>query len=319
LFTDLTVKRENDINLKNIPMKTFFLFLSLFIIKTAEAQDTLFFFSGEFKVIQLLNVDVQSGILHYKIGDKEEIRNISSLKSYSNHFNLGNVNSINKIGSHEPENKNKSKSKSTVQDPSKYEYSKFSLGVNLFSPLSVAGYQFRRSISSNYNQSLFFQYNLNNKIGLRLPFRIGFGQLKDTNYFGNNGYFWQYNRELIFETGIEISIMQDDNQKITPYFMPGIYFGRNKGVIDNYDNLQSKSVFFPAPVRTYFRVALNGGFQFNFSKYVQINSEAGLNFNSVNTYYSLYSNGKLERYIGKQIGFQAAVNVVYRFGGKPRE
>lgn len=302
-------------------MKSILSLIFFFSTFLAFTQDTLFLISGEIKVVELISVDQGEGLIYYRIGDKKEIRNISSLKSYSNHSNIGNVNSINKIGLHEPENKNKSKSKSksTFQDPSTYEYSKFSLGVNLLSPLSVAGYQFRRSISSNYNQSLFFQYNLNDKIGLRLPFRIGFGQLKDTNYFGNNGYFWQYNRELIFETGIEISIMQDDNQKITPYFMPGIYFGRNKGVIDNYDNLQSKSVFFPAPARTYFRVALNGGFQFNFSKYVQISTEAGLNFNSVNTYYSLYSNGKLERYIGKQIGFQAAVNVVYRFGGKSRE
>lgn len=300
-------------------MKTFLLLISLFIFKSLEAQDTLFFFSGEIKVIKLLNVDTKSGIIHYKIGDKEEIRNISSIKSYSNHSNIENFKTINQIGLSEPENKKKSKSKSTYQDPSAFEYSKFSFGVNLLSPLSGGGYRFRRTISSNYNQSLFLQYNLNDKIGIRLPVRIGFGQLKDTNFNYNNGYFWHYNRELIFESGAEVSIMQSDNQRITPYLLPGVYFGRNKGVIDYGNYVTSTTFYFPAPTRTYFRLALNGGFQFNFSRFVQINTEAGLNFNSLNTYYSLYSNGKLERYIGKQIGFQAAINIVYRFGGKPRE
>ncbi len=300
-------------------MKSFLSIILFFSAFPAFTQDTLYFPSGEIKVVEVISVNQQTGLIYYRIGDKQEIRTIRSLQSFTNHLNLGNESFLNQIGSPEPENKKKSKSKSTFQDPSTYEYSKFSLGVNLLSPLSGAGYRFRRTISSNYNQSLFFQYNLNDKIGIRLPVRIGFGQLKDTNFNYNNGYFWHYNRELIFESGAEVSIMQGDNQRITPYLLPGIYFGRNKGVIDYGNYVTSTTFYFPAPARTYFRVALNGGFQFNFSRYVQINTEAGLNFNSLNTYYSLYSNGKLERYVGKQIGFQAAVNIVYRFGGKPRE
>jgi hypothetical protein len=300
-------------------MKSFLSIILFFSAFPAFTQDTLFFPSGEIKVVEVISINQQTGLIYYRIGDKQEIRTIRSLKSFSNHLNLGNESSLNQIGSPEPENKKKSKSKSTFQDPSTYEYSKFSLGVNLLSPLSGAGYRFRRTISSNYNQSLFFQYNLNDKIGIRLPVRIGFGQLKDTNFNYNNGYSWHYNRELIFESGAEVSIMQGDNQRITPYLLPGVYFGRNKGVIDYGNYVTATTFYFPAPARTYFRVALNGGFQFNFSRYVQINTEAGLNFNSLNTYYSLYSNGKLERYVGKQIGFQAAVNIVYRFGGKPRE
>jgi hypothetical protein len=300
-------------------MKSFLSIILFFSAFPAFTQDTLFFPSGEIKVVELISVNQQTGIIYYRIGDKQEIRTIRSLKSFSNHLSIGNESFLNQIGSPEPENKKKFKSKSTFQDPSKYEYSKFSLGVNLLSPLSAVGYQFRRTISSNYNQSLFFQYNLNDKIGIRLPVRIGFGQLEDTNFNYNNGYFWHYDRELFFESGAEVSIMQGDNQRITPYLLPGVYFGRNKGVIDYGNYVTSTTFYFPAPARTYFRVALNGGFQFNFSRYVQINTEAGLNFNSLNTYYSLYSNGKLERYIGKQIGFQAAVNIVYRFGGKPRE
>lgn len=300
-------------------MKTFLSILLISITLNIYSQDTLFFPSGEIKVVELISINQQEGLIYYKIAEKLEIRTISSLISFSNHSNIGNENWSIKIGAPEPLDKKITKTKGTFQDPSKYEYSKFSLGLNLLSPLSEAGYQFRRSISSNYNQSLFFQYNLNDKIGFRLPVRIGFGQLKDTNDNYSKGYYWQYNRELIFESGIEVSIMQDDNQKITPYILPGIYFGRNKGAIDFYDNVSSTTLYFPAPARNYFRVAVNGGFQFNFSKYVQLNTEVGLNLNTLNAYYNLYSNGITTRYVEKQIGFQAAVNLVYRFGGKQRD
>ncbi len=142
--------------------------------------------------------------------------------------------------------------------------------------------------------------------------------MKDTNYSENYSYSWQYERELVIESGLELTIMQGDNQKITPYLLPGIYFGRISAVIDYYDNTTSNTVFYPAPIKTYYRVAFNGGFQFNFSKYVQLNTELGLNVNNSSSYNYGNINGKVTSYNYTQIGFQAAVNLVYRFKGKLR-
>ncbi len=300
-------------------MKSFLSIILFFSSLYVFAQDTLYFHTGDKQVVELIAVDKQAGLIYYEIGDKKEVRTINSLKSYSNHSNVENVHLFNNIGRVEPVNTRKNEFSGTSQDPSKYVYSDFSVGVNLLSPFSYIGYEFERSISSNYHQSFYFQYNLSDNFGFRLPIRIGFGQLKDTNYSDNYNYYWQYNRELIFESGLEISIMQGDNQKITPYFLPGIYFGRINGVIDYYDNTTSNTLFYPAPTRTYYRVSFNGGFQFNFSKYVQLNTELGFNLNNSNSYNYVYNNGKLTSYDYTQIGFQAALNLVYRFNGKLRQ
>ena len=98
--------------------------------------------------------------------------------------------------------------------------------------------------------------------------------------------------------------------------MPGIYFGVNQGVIENYnDSIYKLTTYEPSPRHNYFRIGVTGGFQFNISKYIQLNTELGFNYNNlvVNYYYW----GDQEIY--KQLGLQAAVNLVYRFGGRLRE
>lgn len=291
------------------------LFLGSFFVS---AQDTLYFHTGEKQVVKLIAVDKQAGLIYYQQDDKKEVRTINSLKSFSNHSNVENGQLFDVIGGFEPVNYIHKEYTGTSQDPSKYVYNKFSIGFNLLSPLSQFGSEFDRTISTNYHQSLYFQYNLSDNFGFRFPLRIGFGQLKDTNYSENYSYYWQYHRELIFESGLELTIMQSDNQKITPYFLFGVYLGRMNGVIDFYDNSTSNTVFYPAPTRTYYRIAFNGGFQFNFSKYFQINTELGFNVNNSNVYYNIQSNGNLNSYVYLQGGLQAAINLVYRFGGKLR-
>lgn len=291
------------------------LFLGSFCVS---AQDTLYFHTGEKQVVKLIAVDIQAGLIYYQLDDKKEVRTINSLKSFSNHSNVENGQLFDVIGSFEPVKSSQKETTGTSQDPSKYVYKKISIGFNLLSPLSQFGSEFDRTISTNYHQSLYFQYNLSDNFGFRFPLRIGFGQLKDTNYSENYSYYWQYKRELIIESGLELIIMQGDNQKITPYFLFGVYLGRMNGVIDFYDNSTSNTVFYPAPTRTYYRIALNGGFQFNFSKYFQINTELGLNQNNSTTFNYVNSSGGLNSYDVTQIGFQAAVNLVYRFGGKKR-
>lgn len=299
-------------------MKSFLSIILFFSSLYVFAQDTLYFHSGDKQVVELIAIDKQAGLIYYEIGDKKEVRTINSIKSYTNHSNVENVQLFNNSGTVEPVNTKKNEFSGTSQDPSKYIYSDFSVGVNLLSPFSYIGYEFERTISTNYHQSLYFQYNLSDNFGFRLPLRIGFGQLKDTNYSENYSYSWQYERELVIESGLELTIMQGDNQKITPYLLPGIYFGRISAVIDYYDNTTSNTVFYPAPIRTYYRVAFNGGFQFNFSKYVQLNTELGLNVNNSSSYNYGNINGKVTSYNYTQIGFQAAVNLVYRFKGKLR-
>ncbi len=291
------------------------LFLSSFSVS---AQDTLYFHTGEKQVVELIAIDKQAGLIYYQLNDKKEVRSINSLKSFSNHTNVENVRLFDIIGGFEPVNSSPKESSGTSQDPSKYVYNKFSIGFNLLSPLSQIGSEFDRTISTNYHQSLYLQYNLSDNFGIRLPLRIGFGQLKDTNYSENYSYYWNYKRELIIESGLEFTIMQADNQKITPYILFGVYLGRMNGVIDFYDNTTSNTVFYPAPTRTYYRIALNGGYQFNISKYFQINTELGLNLNNSTSFNYVNSNGGLNSYDVTQIGFQAAVNLVYRFGGKKR-
>ena len=299
-------------------MKTLMILtISLFYF-TVKAQDTLYFPSGEIQLVQLISVSKDLGLIKYDLEGKTQIRSISSLKSYSNHANVSDGNWNVAKSNIDPLPGGAAFNSSSIQDPSKYSYGKFSIGANLLSPLSTQGYQFDRTIASNYNQSFYVQYNLNNKIGFRLPMRIGFNQVKQTTSIAEGGYPWRHDRDLFGEGGIEAVFMRDDNRKITPYFMPGIYFGVNQGVIENYnDSIYELSTYEPSPRHNYFRIGVTGGFQFNISKYIQLNTELGFNYNNLMVYY--YSWGYQNGYVHKQLGIQGAINLVYRFGGKLRE
>lgn len=297
-------------------MKTFIILTISIFYFTAKAQDTLYFTSGEIQVVELISVSKDLGLIKYTLNGKTQIRSISSLKSYSNQSNVTDGTWNVATSNNDPLPGGTKYNSSSIQDPNKYAYGKFSIGMNLLSPLSTHGYQFERTIASNYNQSFYVQYNLNKKIGFRLPMRIGFNQLKQTTSIAEGGYPRRHDHDLIGEGGIEAVFMRDDNRIITPYFMPGIYFGVNQGVIENYnDSIYKLTTYEPSPRHNYFRIGVTGGFQFNISKYIQLNTELGFNYNNlvVNYYYW----GDQEIY--KQLGLQAAVNLVYRFGGRLRE
>lgn len=294
--------------------------LTLFLFCfSVNAQDTLYFPSGEIQLVDLISINKEAGLIKYKFDGQIQIRSITSLKTYSNHANVDESNLTLNSGTFESGTEVRKRNRYSVKDPSKYSYSKFSVGANLLSSVSSAGSEYDFTIASNYNQSLYFQYNLNDKIGIRLPLRIGFNQLKDTTTIEQSGYPRKHNRELFAEGGIELVLMANDNQRINPYLMPGLYFGVNQGVIEkyNYTNYNLTS-YYPASKHNYYRLGLTGGLQFNFSKYVQLNTELGFNYNNATIYYYEWANSNQEGYAYKKLGLQAAINLVYRFGGKLR-
>lgn len=306
-------------------MKTLLTFTAIIVCLSLDAQDTLYLNSGEIQLVELISINKEAGLIKYKFDGQTQIRSISSLKSFSNNGNVDSSNWPLDKGTFESDKEALKFVKTSVKDPNKYAYGKFSIGVNLLSVFSSQGYQFDRTIASNYNQSFYLQYNLTDQIGFRLPMRIGFNRLKDTTTVQESGYSWKYDRTLIGEIGIETIFMFDDKRKVTPYFMPGIYFGMNQGVISNYnDSIPNLSTFYPAPKHNYYRIGITGGIQFNFSKYIQLNTEIGFNINTTNVYYSepynQYSSSPVvTSYVYAQIGPQAAINLVYRFGGKLRD
>lgn len=296
-------------------MKTLIILtISLFYF-TAKAQDTLYFPSGEIQLVELISVNKAEGLIKYTFEGKTQIRSISTLKSYSNQANVSDKNWNVIIGTNDPLPGGANYNSSSIEDPSKYSYGKFSIGANLLSPFLLSPFFFQGNdldltISSNYNQSFYVQYNLNKKIGFRLPMRIGFNRLKDSIILETGEYLWNHDRDLLGEGGIEVLFMFDDNRKITPYWMPGIYVGVNQRAISEYKDSTNILTYFPSPKHTYYRIGLTGGFQFNFSKHIQLNTELGFNYNNASTYFD---------YVRKRLGLQAAVNLVYRFGGKLKE
>ncbi len=302
-------------------MKTFITLTLFLFCLSVKAQDTLYFPTGEIQQVELISVNKEAGLIKYKQGELTQIRSIASLKSYSNHANVGYENWKLVEGTVESDTVVARINDASYKDPSKYTYGKFSLGANLLSPLSLGVNDFDVTIATNYNQSLYVQYNLNNHIGFRLPMRIGFNQIKDTIILEQGEYLWKHDRDLLGEGGFEVLFMLDDNRKITPYLMPGIYIGVNQRSISNYNDSTYVTTYYPSPRHTYFRIGLTGGFQFNFSKHFQLNTEIGFNVNNSAIYYwSNYSNSMIyESFVSRRLGLQAAINLVYRFGGKLRE
>ncbi len=88
-------------------MKSFLSIILFFSSLYVFAQDTLYFHSGDKQVVELIAIDKQAGLIYYEIGDKKEVRTINSIKSYTNHSNVENVQLFNNSGTVEPVNTKK--------------------------------------------------------------------------------------------------------------------------------------------------------------------------------------------------------------------
>lgn len=88
-------------------MKSFLSIILFFSSLYVFAQDTLYFHSGDKQVVELIAIDKQEGLIYYEIGDKKEVRTINSIKSYTNHSNVENVQLFNNSGTVEPVNTKK--------------------------------------------------------------------------------------------------------------------------------------------------------------------------------------------------------------------
>lgn len=303
-------------------MKQIFIITLLLTAFTSLAQDTLFLKSGEIEIVELISVNKKAELLYYKSGTKTSVRTFESLKAYTNYAGADETNWPLFEGQTESYMQEHYAVQSSSYDPSKYTYGKFSVGVNLLSCLTAYSDKFDFSLASNYNQGFYLQYDFSSKFGLRLPARIGFSRAKGTYPASSLFISYYHAKDLVFEVGLEPIFMMDNNRKISPYLMPGLYTGLVGGVIANTDpityNLISYSVMGPS---NYFRTAMNAGVQFNFAKRLQLNLEFGINYNTSRIYYYYnYNNSTvIFKNTNPRIGMQAAVNLVYRFGGKLRE
>jgi hypothetical protein len=262
-------------------------------------------------------VNESDKLIYYKLASDSIIRSINSIQSYTNH----NLKTIDKwpIKSISSESKVAiySKSNYVKNKLSTYTFGKISLGLNLASLLSATNSNISTNISSNLNVSFYGQYNFNKDIGIRLPIRIGFNQA--IGLLGSDYYSYQkHSKDLFYEVGIESVIMADDNRKANLYFLPGIYYGKTQGISHTFDT-NHVSTYFASTPRNYIRVAGNVGYQFNFSRNIQCNLEIGLNINNIKQYYSYYSDPNPNPKAPYRIGFQGAINLVYRFGGVIRK
>ncbi len=285
-------------------MKSFLSIILFFSAFPAFTQDTLFFPSGEIRAVEIISIDKLAGLIHYKIEGKTEVRAISSLISYTNHSNDFQTKFI-------IQNDNKEKEKMMEEiNLSEYDYGKFSIGINLLSPLTALKIPSQINIATNYNQHLFCQYIFTKKLGIRVPVRIGFDQFTKSKIKNNTEIF----KSLAFETGIEPIFIQNDDSYSSFYVSPGFYFGQVENIRTIYNDTNFNfSTAYLGPKRSYFRLAINSGIQINLNKTIQMSFEGGINYNNIYTwYYKPYA-------VENRITFQAAINLVYRFNGKKRE
>lgn len=285
-------------------MKSILLILFFFSTLHVFSQDTLFFPSGEIRAVEIISIDKLAGLIHYKINGKNEVRSISSLKSYTNHSNNFQTKFI-----IQSDNEEKEKMIEEIS-LSEYDYGKFSIGINLLSPLSALHIPSQMFIATNYNQHFFCQYIFTNKIGIRLPIRLGLNQITKPKIKSNAEIY----KSIAFETGFEPIFFQNDDANTCFYISPGFYLGQVENIRTIYNDTNSiYNISYLGPKRGYIRLAINSGIQINLNKIIQLNFEGGINYNNIYTwYYKPYA-------VASRFTFQGAINLVYRFNGAKRE
>jgi hypothetical protein len=259
-------------------------------------QDTLFFLSGEQKVVELISINKSSGLITYKSDGKTTVRAMNTLRSFTNHAKIPfSEIELGGVAPAPPSDENKyvpAKQNPTLKRniTHGYPYGPFSIGVNLLSPLTMI-----LGGSEMFHQRMYAQYMYNQHFGMRLPVSFGFSNRIGNSFFGF--------RQIKYEIGIEPMYYINDGMQSTLYFTLGVFTGKNN---------TCQSLDFPpyiqhGPVHTYYRGEINVGIQQNFSKYLAINFEAGMNMNTLKVW-------SIEPYNQEtRTGVQARVHLVYRF------
>lgn len=278
-----------------------FLFLALLTFKS-QAQDTLFLKSGEIKVVQINKIDNTNELLFYTFGSKLYVRDLNSIDRYTRseqgENNLIQSNTTLIEGSFMDAQRIERSEKDLF---SNYEYSKFSAGLNLLSPLSALELS---TMAYNLNISFYGQYDFDEIRGIRLPVRVGFNIIKgESTRFPYSREQYKH-RDLHYEFGIEyIENTAENIMKKHGYHLVGGYLGAVTNIWSVYSSYPEPTIYKPSSPRGYFRIAYNYGIQFNFSRSYQLNIELGCNLNNM----------KRDRLT---LGLQGAVNLVHRFSGK---
>jgi hypothetical protein len=169
------------------------------------------------------------------------------------------------------------------------------------------------TLSSNYNQSFYAQFTPYNWLGVRLPARIGFNHTTNNDLLAGKIGNYENVREVFYEVGLEPLFMLNDKRKINPYILPGVYYGLSQGMqVTPSDTNSAFDTFTMGPKENYYRIALNFGVQLNLWKHVSVNVEVGGNVNTARPWYYY----PFER--NKRQGYQAALNIVYRFDARKK-
>jgi hypothetical protein len=235
------------------------LFITFLLPGKCWGQDTLFLLSGEQKVVELISINKSSGLITYKSDGKTNVRAMSTLSSFTNHakipFSENELVSVaqappatpSDVPKHVPAKLNPTL-KRNIQHG--YPYGPFSMGVNLFSPLTMTlgGIQF-------FHQRMYAQYMYNQHLGVRLPVSFGF-----SNKLGDSYYTF---RQIKYEIGVEPMYYINDGMQSTFYFTLGGYTGQSS----TGQHIYVPPYYQKGPNHTYFRGEINIGIQENFSKY----------------------------------------------------
>lgn len=301
----------------------YFLTLFIFLFGKVNAQDTIVDLKGNILTGKIISIDNNTKFITYVNGKDTLFRTLSSVQRYSLKDSLKATVVQIPTATSSPTQDDFRKSIAHRRQFSKYDYGKWSFGLNLMAllkPSIISDFDFLgNSYTTNRSLDLYAQYEYNSKLALRIPLRIGIQPLGHTYYppASTSLNYGAYSRELIADIGFEPLVYFEGLRQISWYFLPSLTLGLGRKVlkVDGYPN---PTFYVPKGNASHYKLSASFGFQANVTRTIQFGMESGL-YLSNNMFTNFSSDPNAESARQNIIGLSLKVFTVWRLGGKKRE
>ncbi len=256
-----------------------FLFLFNLLSFQSLAQDTLIFLNGAVKYGRVLGLESNMRIIEFQNGQKNELISLELLKTYTLNQLESNWTMKNNLTQF-PSNIYTVKQMGNTRKLLDFVPGKYSIGLNfttLFNPALINDFDFfGRTYSTNSHIETFFQIDLNPRIALRFPLRIGLKPLKTTVDNTSFDFYGNYTRELIGDIGFEpIFYFKERMVKLKWFAAPSLSMVLGKSVKRTINYEPYATTYTPVSSELCYRIGGLIGFQYWLHPHFQIEGSYG--------------------------------------------
>jgi hypothetical protein len=259
-------------------IKLVFILLNI-LLTHSWSQDTLMYLNGKVKHGRVIGIDANMGLMEFKNVQEHELISLDVLKTYT----------TNQLEANWTMKNNFTLFQSSIYTVKEMGYNrrlldftpgKYSIGLNfttLFNPGLVNDFDyFGRTYSTNSHIETFCQIELNPRMALRFPLRIGLKPIQSITTANSYDFYGSFSRELIGDIGIEpIFYFNQRLVKLKWFAAPSMSLVLGRSVKRTITSEPYTTIYTPLSTALCYRIGALTGFQYWLNPHFQLESSFG--------------------------------------------